>query len=174
MQPFQSCCLCTQKQGGRQDRRELFIPFDHMSAVLVSCVGIRVLCFLLIIQMFHSILSKKVHLMVFHIWKTTSFSTFSSRKQSGSSAKNDLRLQASRFLSVCFTIATTVLLVSALTAGIGVGATYRYMAFCLQILVTITNSDQLAFDPVLLLGASLTGLGRECLHHLVIFPNYQS
>lgn len=45
-----------------------------MSTVLVSCFGIHFLCFLLIIQMFHSILSKKVHLMAFHIWKTSSFS----------------------------------------------------------------------------------------------------
>lgn len=48
------------------------------------------------------------------------------------------------------------------------------MAVCLQILATITDSGQLATDHVLLLGASLTGLGRECLDHLVIFLNYQS
>lgn len=54
-------------------------------------------------------------------------------------------------------------------AGIGLGPTYRNMAVCLQILATITDSGQLAADHVLLPGASLTGLGRECLDHLVIF-----
>lgn len=58
-------------------------------------------------------------------------------------------------------------------AEIGLGPTYRNIAVCLQILANIPDSGQLVIDPVLL-GASLIGLGRDGLHHLAIFPNYQS
>lgn len=69
-----ACVL--KKQGGRKERRELFIHIDYLSTVLMSCVGIHFLWFLLIIQIFHNILSKKVHLMAFHIWKATYFSLY--------------------------------------------------------------------------------------------------
>lgn len=68
-----AACVLKNKVGGRREGSYLS-PLIIYPQFRCPVLGYISLCFLLIFQMFQSILSKKVYLMAFHIWKSTSFS----------------------------------------------------------------------------------------------------
>ena len=70
---LKSCLLLVRSKTKREvGEKEVSVPFDHASAVLLSCVRWPSSVFSLLSRF--NILCEKAHLIAFHIWKATSSS----------------------------------------------------------------------------------------------------